>query len=66
MNRNLLASAGKILATRDRKRLGTVCTAVGTRMMSSFPVAASIQEKLTATFQPTHVDVINESHMHNV
>jgi stress-induced morphogen len=33
---------------------------------SSTPVAASIQEKLTKEFQPTHLDVINESHMHNV
>lgn len=35
-------------------------------MSSAFPVTAAIQEKLTAAFEPTHLDVINESHMHNV
>jgi stress-induced morphogen len=34
--------------------------------MSSFAVSASIRAKLTAAFEPTHLDVINESHMHNV
>ena len=33
---------------------------------ASFPVTASIQEKLAQTFEPSHLDVINESHMHNV
>lgn len=32
----------------------------------SFPVAAAIQQKLTTELQPIHLDVINESHMHNV
>jgi stress-induced morphogen len=39
------------------------------RTMSSeatFPVTASIRQKLTDAFQPTHLDVLNESHMHNV
>jgi stress-induced morphogen len=31
-----------------------------------FPVTEAIREKLSATFQPAHLDVINESHMHNV
>ncbi|TDH67053.1 hypothetical protein CCR75_006932 [Bremia lactucae] len=30
------------------------------------PMARRIQEKLTAAFLPSHLDVINESHMHNV
>jgi len=34
--------------------------------MSSFAVTTRIREKLTAAFVPTHLDVINESHMHNV
>ncbi|KAE8983667.1 hypothetical protein PR003_g23819 [Phytophthora rubi] len=33
---------------------------------SSGPVARRIHEKLLAAFAPTHLDVINESHMHNV
>lgn len=32
----------------------------------AFPVAAAIQQKLTDAFQPSHLDVINESYMHNV
>ena len=31
-----------------------------------YPVQASIEENLRNTFQPTHLQVINESHMHNV
>ena len=31
-----------------------------------FPVSASIRQKLTEEFEPTHLEVINESHMHNV
>lgn len=29
-------------------------------------VQETIAEKLTAAFQPAHLDVLNESHMHNV
>jgi stress-induced morphogen len=32
----------------------------------SFPVAAFIRDKLTEAFSPSHLEVINESHMHNV
>jgi stress-induced morphogen len=30
------------------------------------PVALKIREKLAAAFQPFHLDVLNESYMHNV
>ena len=30
------------------------------------PVANSIHEKLSENFSPTHLDIINESYMHNV
>lgn len=30
------------------------------------PVGAAIEAKLTAAFSPTHLEVRNESHMHNV
>ena len=33
---------------------------------SSFPVTETIREKLTQAFQPQVLQVINESHMHNV
>ncbi|ETI39837.1 hypothetical protein PPTG_15043 [Phytophthora nicotianae INRA-310] len=33
---------------------------------TSGPVSRRIHEKLLAAFTPTHLDVINESHMHNV
>jgi BolA protein len=33
---------------------------------NKFPVTEAIKEKLTAAFVPTHLEVINESHKHNV
>mmetsp|Transcript_5497 Transcript_5497/g.8380 ORF Transcript_5497/g.8380 Transcript_5497/m.8380 type:complete len:172 (+) Transcript_5497:141-656(+) len=33
---------------------------------STFPIQQSIQTKLTEELNPIHLDVINESHMHNV
>ncbi|CEG36113.1 Stress-induced protein UVI31 [Plasmopara halstedii] len=33
---------------------------------TSGPIARRIHEKLLAAFAPSHLDVINESHMHNV
>jgi len=35
-------------------------------MSFSFPVTASIESKLAEQLQPLHLEVINESHMHNV
>lgn len=34
--------------------------------MSASPVQAAITENLTKAFSPTHLEVINESHMHSV
>lgn len=33
---------------------------------AKFPVSAAITANLSATFDPSHLEVINESHMHNV
>jgi stress-induced morphogen len=33
---------------------------------SRFPVTDAIRHKLTEAFRPTHLEVINESHMHSV
>jgi len=33
---------------------------------SAFPVTANLTTKLTEAFEPSHLEVINESHMHNV
>ena len=33
---------------------------------AAFPVTSAIREKLTESLHPTHLEVINESHMHNV
>jgi hypothetical protein len=45
-------------------------TQIGRSMMSSstpsFPVTSSIRQKLTDSLKPIHLDVLNESHMHNV
>jgi BolA-like protein 1 len=40
--------------------------AASTSAESQFPVADAIHRKLEASFQPVHLEVINESHMHNV
>ena len=37
-----------------------------TTTIDSFPIATSIRQKLGEAFDPSHLDVINESHMHNV
>ncbi|EED93378.1 predicted protein [Thalassiosira pseudonana CCMP1335] len=39
---------------------------MSTRNTSSGPVSEAIAEKLKAAFLPTHLEVRNESHMHNV
>ena len=44
----------------------TTSTTPGADDSIRFPVAASIRQKLTEEFEPTHLEVINESHMHNV
>jgi stress-induced morphogen len=41
-------------------------SSVGGSAASQFPVTNAIREKLTESFHPTHLEVINESHMHNV
>lgn len=33
---------------------------------SQGPISKSIQTKLSATFNPIHLDILNESYMHNV
>lgn len=46
--------------------------AVGGRMASAAsaaitqPVYKAIEEKLVAAFHPTHLEIVNESHKHNV
>ena len=32
----------------------------------SGPISSSIETKLTEAFKPIHLDIINESYMHNV
>lgn len=63
MNQALLRIGSRRLAH------AATSTTINTRRMSSeasFPVTESIKAKLTKAFQPSHLDVINESHMHNV
>ncbi len=35
-------------------------------MSAEGPIASSIASKLNSNFQPAHLEIINESHMHNV
>ena len=44
---------------QNSARMSSSCSAPG-------PVAAAIQSKLTECLAPVHVEVINESYMHNV
>lgn len=66
----LVSKQGMIQAlSRIGSRRSSHAATINTRRMSgeaSFPVTASIKAKLTKAFQPTHLDVTNESHMHNV
>jgi stress-induced morphogen len=39
---------------------------MSTTSQNILPVEASITEKLTQAFEPSHLVVMNESHMHNV
>uniref|UniRef100_A0A7R9ZT94 BolA-like protein n=1 Tax=Craspedostauros australis TaxID=1486917 RepID=A0A7R9ZT94_9STRA len=51
-------------------RLARRSALLASRSMSdavpAFPVEASIRAKLSQQFEPAYLDVINESHMHNV
>mmetsp|Transcript_7654 Transcript_7654/g.10911 ORF Transcript_7654/g.10911 Transcript_7654/m.10911 type:complete len:175 (+) Transcript_7654:45-569(+) len=62
-------TASSSLSFSSRKLVGSFV--VRKRMMMSsqaikFPIQQSIQTKLTNALNPIHLDVINESHMHNV
>jgi hypothetical protein len=48
---------------RPVQRMSMATTSSEQQML---PVEASITEKLTSTFAPSHLVVMNESHMHNV
>lgn len=49
-----------------RSKLAQYAYCFSTMSDASFPVTASIRDKLTKALHPFHLDVINESHMHNV
>ena len=59
-----------IVSSRQQQLASRVNNHILVRTMSSssssFPVTESIRQKLTETFNPIHLEVINESHMHNV
>jgi len=50
------------------ERLGSAATRGLVRTMSSAsgPISQKIQGKLSAGFQPVHLEIINESYMHSV
>ncbi len=41
-------------------------TKLSDEMTNSAPVQSKMIEKLRENFQPSHIELINESHMHNV
>ncbi|XP_026477299.1 bolA-like protein DDB_G0274169 isoform X2 [Ctenocephalides felis] len=44
----------------------TVSLRINCKMSTEQPVRRAIQDKLMKAFEPTHLEIINESHMHNV
>jgi hypothetical protein len=56
------------MLTRSASRLviQRIPLPLGRRAMSSSPIAASIESKLKDQLRPLHLQVLNESHMHNV
>lgn len=56
-----------MLSTFQRSfSLSPVQNILSKRAMSSFPVTATITAKLKDALNPSHLEVINESYMHNV
>ena len=63
-NRQLIS---KVITNQQRITLTRMSTSASTsKSEMEFPVNASITSKLSESFQPQFLDVINESHMHNV
>ena len=52
--------------TRASKRIAAPLTMSAATSAAPGPVAETITNKLTAAFSPIHLEVRNESHMHNV
>ena len=63
-----MLSSRRLVSSLVRRRISlTARKTMSTSPASNFPVAATITEKLTAAFAPLHhLEVRNESHMHNV
>jgi len=51
-----------LLPTLHRSRSSSIMT----NSIAKGPVSEAIAEKLSAAFSPAHLEVRNESHMHNV
>lgn len=54
------------MTTNSAAATVTASTSSLSATTAQFPVAEAIRTKLQETFQPVHLEVINESHMHNV
>ena len=65
-SRSMNASFARRILFVERAKSSKILQRRSMSSSPSFPVQAAIQEKLTAAFSPTHLEVINESHMHNV
>lgn len=53
--------ATRVFRTFSRRQLSTMASPD-----AKFPVTAAITQKLQTAFHPSHLEVINESHMHKV
>lgn len=54
------------ILSRSRLTIQSTQMSTTSETLSDLPVYKSVLSKLNDTFQPQHVEIINESHMHNV
>jgi stress-induced morphogen len=65
-HRQKKAVLSKFMLSSARRSMATSSAAAAAATTIAAPVEAAINTLLNATFKPTHLEVINESHMHNV
>uniref|UniRef100_A0A7S2W6G2 BolA-like protein n=1 Tax=Eucampia antarctica TaxID=49252 RepID=A0A7S2W6G2_9STRA len=56
----------RLLPLIDRKNIIMSSFSSTASKTTEFPVTSSIKTKLQNSFQPVHLEILNESHMHNV
>ena len=60
-----LSLGNKLVTSLERLTMKTALSTASAQA-TEFPVTSAIKMKLNDIFDPIHLDVMNESHMHNV